>query len=254
MRIPGRLTCVDSSSSITLFTRMHKLSFIFLATILAACPLRAIEVFGYAEPNRVSEMVFAENGVLSEIFVEEGQFIQKGDVLARLNSETLEAERAIAVQQAGFQELRFEQYQRLRENNNASLEEYERAKSDLEIARLQVTRIEAQIRDRSLIAPFNGIVERIHLELSEGATAQSKVLTLVDLAKLQVSLNVPIAQVNNLEVSKTVKLEMHNYGAIEGTVVFISPTYDAASQTVRVQVTIPNPEGQLRSGLKTSLQ
>jgi multidrug efflux system membrane fusion protein len=198
-------------------------------------------------------MAFPENGVVSELLVEEGDSVVEGQILARLNIGILEAEEAIAAEQVKFQSLKFKQYERLRASGNASIEEYERSKSDLEIASLNVQRIKAQIKDRSLIAPFDAVVDRIHLELSESATAQAKAITLVDLKSLKLTLNVPITEARGLAVSQTVPLNMELFGAIDGVIDFISPTYDAASQTVRVQIIIENADSRLRSGLRTAL-
>jgi RND family efflux transporter MFP subunit len=222
-----------------------------LCVILAPTGLLA-EVFGYTEPRRTAEMAFAEGGILSEILVEEGDRVQRGDVLARLNAGVLEADLKIAKEQVGFQQLKFGQYERLRESGNASIEEFERAKSDLMIAKFQVERIQAQLDDRSLQAPFNAVVTRIHRELSENAAAQSAAMTIVELDTLQLNLNIPVQQIESFRAGKKVSLQMGE-AVVPAEVEFISPTIDAASQTVRVRFIIDNSQGRYPSGLRGAL-
>jgi len=232
---------------------MPNLILFIIGTFAAAINLSAAVSFGYTEPNRVAEMAFPENGVVSEILVNEGDRVEAGQILARLNIGILQAERAIAAEQVNFQALKFEQYERLRESGNASLEEFERAKSDYAIAQLQVERIDAQIEDRSLRAPFDAVVETIHLELAESAAAQAKAISIVELDRLKLNLNLPIAEATDLEQGQSLQLKMDYHGELMGEVRFISPTFDAASQTVRVELLIDNADRQYRSGLMTQI-
>lgn len=213
----------------------------------------AIE-FGYTEPNRVAKAAFAEAGVIAELGVREGARVKEGDVLARLNSETLAQDLRIAEEQLRLQQLRFDQIKGLFEGGNGSKEEFERNKSDLAIAELRVKRILAQLDDRTLRAPFPGIVTKINLEVSESVSAaQTEVMTIVQLDSLRVTLNLPVPAVEGLETGGEAALLLDGKQKVAGRVEFVSPVIDAASRTVRVTFLIPNADGGLRSGVRCVL-
>jgi RND family efflux transporter MFP subunit len=213
----------------------------------------AIE-FGYTEPNRTALAAFAESGVIAEIAVKEGARVKEGEVLARLNSETLVQDQRIAEEQHRLQQLRFDQIKALFEKGNGSKEEFERTKSDLAITVLRVQRILAQLNDRTLRAPFAGIVTKINLEVAESVSAaQTEVMTIVQLDSLRVTLNLPVKIAEKLAEGAEVELLLDSAAKATGKVEFVSPVIDAASRTVRVTFVIPNEAGKLRSGVRCTL-
>jgi membrane fusion protein, multidrug efflux system len=223
-----------------------------ILTVAGRCP--AID-FGYTEPNRIAQAAFAETGVIAEISVKEGMRVKEGRVLARLNSETLVQELRIAEEQNRLQQLRFDQIKALHDAGNGSKEELERNKSDLAITSLRVQRILAQINDRTLRAPFAGIVTKINREVSESVSAaQTEVMTIVQLDSLRVTVNLPVKIAGGLEVGAKTALILDENKTATGTVEFVSPVIDAASRTVRVTFVIPNAGGEYRSGVRCTLE
>lgn len=223
---------------------------IFLA---AACGCRAIE-FGYTEPNRIALVAFPEAGVIAEISVKEGTRVKEGQALAKLNCETLVQDLRIGEEQQRLLQLRFDQIKGLYESGNGSKEEHERAKSELAIAVLRVQRIVAQINDRTLRAPFTGIVTKINREVAESVSAaQTEVMTVVQLDSLKVTLHLPVQSAAGLTEGKEAGLLLDGKIRVKGLAEFVSPVIDAASHTVRVTFVIPNAEGLYRSGVRCTL-
>lgn len=221
---------------------------------LAAAAAASALDFGYTEPNRIAQVAFPETGVIAEILVKEGARVAEGQVLARLNSEALQQDLLMAAEQLRLQQLRFAQIQAIRDSGSATQEEHERAKSDLEIASLRVQRIRAQIADRTLKAPFAGVVARINREVAESVSAaQTEVMTLVQLDSLRVNIHLPAPLAASLSPEGEVGLWLDGKTKVPGRVIFISPVTDAASGTVRVTFAIANPEGRFRSGVRCSL-
>lgn len=222
-----------------------------VALAAARCP--AIE-FGYTEPNRVALVAFPETGVIAEISVREGARVREGQVMARLNCETLVQDQRIAEEQERLQKLRYEQIKGLYEAGNVSKEEHERARSDLAIATLRVQRILAQIADRTLRAPFDGIVTRINREVAESVSgAQTEVMTVVQLDSLRVSLNLPVQVAAGLVEGGLTSLVLDRRERVPAQVEFVSPVIDAASRTIRVTFLIANAGGAHRSGVHCTL-
>lgn len=229
--------------------------FIFIGGFFLALVGRCLAIeFGYTEPNRIAQVSFPETGVIAEINVKEGARVKEGQVMARLNCETLNQDLRIAEEQARLQQLRYDQIKALFSAGNGSKEEHDRTKSDLAIAVLRVDRILAQIADRTLKAPFDGIVTKISREVSESVSGvQTEVMTVVQLDSLRVKLNLPVEVAAKLVQGASATLRLDQKTNVPALVEFVSPVIDAASRTVRVTFLLANAEGLFRSGVHCTL-
>ncbi|WFB34619.1 efflux RND transporter periplasmic adaptor subunit [Kiritimatiellota bacterium B12222] len=215
----------------------------------------AEELFSYTEPSRLAQAAFSEAGVLDELLVNEGDAVKDGQVLARLDNKILLHDLNIAVEQLRLQKLRFSQFELLQKQGNLSPDEFERARADLLISQERVNRIYAQIDGRTLRARFDGVVLRIHRELSESiAAANTEVLTLAALHPLHVTFNVPLEQTDAFVLGQEMPLMLENEVEKTGRVDFISPVIDAASRTVRIRLVLENEDQSLRSGMRCTLK
>ncbi len=213
----------------------------------------AAEAFGYTAPYRIARMSFPETGVITELPVREGARVKEGDILARLDYQVLQSELNMAEEQLRIRRLRFEKLEPLRAAGSVSLEEFERSKADLLIDEERAARIRAQIDNRTLTAPFDGIVSEIRKEMAESVSnAGVHVLTVVQLDTLQVEMHLRPADAARHREGGVVPLLLDDRETVQGRVEFISPVIDAASHTVRIRFTISNPTGTFRSGVRCS--
>ena len=232
---------------------------------------------GFAEPYQTIEIAASEAGIVQEVRVELGQAVKKGDVLAVLDDEVLKASLEIAQLKAQSTaaldaskveiELRQQKLAALTQLNRSgsgSREEYARAKADVEFAnaklkgaeetlaadRLEVKKIDAQLRQRTIRASLNGVVTDIHRDPGEFVSgAEPKLFTVVRLDRLRVKFYVPAEHSLRLNKSDRVKIQAANDDKpTAAEVEFVSPVTHAESGLVRVDVILDNRDGRLRSG------
>ncbi len=254
-----------------------KTAFFFL-TLIAGTAL-ADEPVGVTEPGRRIELSFPEPGVIRRIDVAEGAAVKSGDMLVQLDCRVLEAQLEIArrraeglaaIQSANasvkMRQQRLEQLERLAETDRANAEELSRARAeaeialaDLELARedavehaLEAKQIEAQIEQRTLRAPFDGVVADIHREVGASVGSQDgPVLTLVKLDELDLVVHLEQRLLDRIQVGEEVPVTaLDRPVSTKARIEFISPVVDASSGTARVRLLLPNAEGQHRSGVK----
>lgn len=260
---------------------------LLLAVILSALSLLDADesapaggsVVGVTEPGEQIDLSFPEPGVIRRIEVKEGDAVTKDQLLAQLDCRVHEAQleiakmraqSAAAVQSAtatvGMRERRLEQLEALAQNDRANADELSRARADHEIAladlqlareaalesQLEARQIEAQIEQRSLRAPFDGVVARVHQETAASVSPQEgPVLTLVNLAELDLVVHIDHRRLDGLQVGAEVKVEaLDRPVAGTATIAFISPIVDAPSGTARVRLSLANATGEHRSGVK----
>ncbi|MGE9290190.1 MAG: efflux RND transporter periplasmic adaptor subunit, partial [Puniceicoccales bacterium] len=167
------------------------------------------------------------------------------------NIADLEEDEKIALEKKNLQELRLKRHKEIVEGGHTvSPDELKRAEVDHQIELLKLERIRAQINNRSLFAPFPGVITEIHRELGESATGpDTAILTLVQLHQLQLTLHLPPELITETFGTGTVLTLTYGDGqSTTGTVSYLSPVIDAASNTVRIRLLLDNPNGFLRSG------
>ncbi len=223
--------------------------------ILAAVRAEEPSILGYAEPFKTINMSSAEQGVIAEMLVEEGASVKKTQVLARLDTATLQAELDIAKAEAKLQATRLKRLEELSSANRSTPEELDRARTDLTIKDAQTRKIEAQIEVRTLRSPVDGIVTEIKRDPSEAVSAANPhVLTVVQVDKLIVNLFLPPTRAVCFKVGTTVNLQLlDEKTTTPANVEFVSPVTDSASGTVRVKFVIENSTGAHRSGGRCTL-
>lgn len=114
-------------------------------------------------------------------------------------------------------------------------------------ATLDTTRI-AQ-RDAALVAPIAGIVAKRHVLPGEKVAVEQQVLTLVDLAKLELAGSVGTHEVSRLSPGMAVQVTVEGSAApLAGQLVRIAPAADAGTRSIGVTVALPNADERLRGG------
>jgi RND family efflux transporter MFP subunit len=251
---------------------------IVLVLALNENPLHASEVDSFAEPYRTINVSSAEQGILTKLLVKEGDTVQQGQLLATLDTDVLEAAKEIA--KAGKESLgriksasaavelkkeRFHKLQELQDEGHAHPEEVMRAKTEMEIAEaellaakedqkikdLEYSRIETQIERRKIISPIDGIVTKLHKEVSEQVAATDPVvLTLVQCDRLKIVFPVPATEAARFSVGQKVSVNFPgDFTAAKGLVEVVSQVTDPESGTVRVKVVVDNRQRRYRSGM-----
>ena len=222
--------------------------------LFLTAPLRADDDLGYVEPYRIITVSAAEPGVIAEVLVKEGDAVKKGQILAKLDTATLEAELEIARAEAKLQTTRKQRIEELVTASRATTEELEKARTDLTIKEAQVRKFQAMIETRIMRSAVDGLVSEIKRDPSEAVSAANPhVLTIVQIDQLTANLFLSPARALVLKTGTSAALLLDDHTRVSGIVEFISPVTDPASGTVRVKFTIDNTTGELRSGIRCAL-
>jgi multidrug efflux pump subunit AcrA (membrane-fusion protein) len=121
---------------------------------------------------------------------------------------------------------------------------------DEHIAReIEWRRAVAQMERRTIVAPFDGVVAKLHRKEGEFLSpVRPEVVTLVDIDQLYATFSIPSASASALEVGKTYPVEIGGQVGVKATLESIGVQTDAESGTVRVKLLIGNGDHKLRAG------
>lgn len=190
-------------------------------------------------------------GRLTETLVESGSRVERGDVIARLDSdaEEIALDRArIALQDA---EARLQRITTLRTANTATAVQLNEAELVVSNAQLAIRDAELSLERRSIVAPIAGIVGIMPVSAGNYVTTQTEITTIDDRSRIVIDFWVPERFATVLSVGQPVTAASvaRPDETFRGTVSAVDNRVDAQSRTLRVQARIDNTNDALRAGM-----
>ena len=191
------------------------------------------------------------NGRLTEVLVESGATVERGQVIARLDSEAerIAHDRAqVAVRDA---QARVERFQALRASNAATAVQLTDAEVQLDNARLALRDAELALDRRSIEAPIGGVVGILPITAGNYVTSQTEIATIDDRSEILVDFWVPerFAGMVTVGSSLTAASVARPGEVFEGNVSAVDNRIETDSRTLRVQARLPNESDRLRAGM-----
>ena len=236
-----------------------------LATVEAKALPRWLPVSGTMQPVRQATVKAKVSGDVRQITIREGDAVQAGQMLVRVDTADLDArvlERQGQLQSAraqlGMAEKTNEMNQKLLKQNFISQNASDNAESSLEVSKGNVQAAQAQLRvaqnalkDSVATAPLSGIVAKRHVQPGEKVAFDTPLVTVVDLTDMELQALVPSADIPELKPGMTVDLAVDGFAdrKFTGRIERINPSTEAGTRAIFVFVGIPNPANALRGGM-----
>lgn len=223
----------------------------FLAGSLRS-PAGAEQAFdGLIEPSETVRISSQVPGILASIQVERGDRVDKGAIVARLDSKVETAAVELALARKDFARRKVQRNEELYRKNLISVHDNDEMETELRIADLQLREAREKLEIRIIRSPIDGIVaERL---LSPGEyVGEEPILELVRLDPLYVEVFVPVAYFGKIKsgMGARVTPEFPDPRTHRARVVIVDRIIDAASGTFGVRLELPNPGYALPAGLK----
>jgi len=129
--------------------------------------------------------------------------------------------------------------------------EYHAAQDELRLNKLEVDRIRAQVEDRVIKSPINGVVTEIHKQLGENLSSnEPQYATVVRVDELKVRFYLDAHTLKNLSVGQQVEVLVgENQDSKRATVTYVSPIIDPDSGLGRIDIKIDNRDLTIQSGI-----
>ena len=198
-------------------------------------------------------------GDVVEVAVREGDAVARGALLARFESteqeaalKSAEADRLAAETEASTATWNLEQTRDLFRAGAVAEREMRAAEQGAATSNARLAAADARLRSAAMLerdtrvtAPVAGLIERRAIERGVRASRGAELFTLVRTDVLELTAAVPARRISGVRVGQVVRFAADGR-TIEGKVARISPTIDAASQSVTVYVQVPNANGALK--------
>lgn len=197
-----------------------------------------------------------ERGFLEKIFVDEGQFVHKGQLLFQIMPKIYEAEYAKAKAEVQACELEVQNTQTLFDKGVVAPNELAMAKAKLQKAEAEQQLNETHLQFTRITAPYDGFVDHLELKLGSLVDEGELLTSLSDNSAMWVYFNVPEAEYLNykMHVSEQnlddVQLMLANQQVFpqHGKVETIEADFNNETGNIAFRATFQNPDNLLRNG------
>jgi RND family efflux transporter MFP subunit len=200
--------------------------------------------------------------------IDQGDWVKKGTVLAVVRQQDYvdkvqQAKAQLARAQAEYEKakLSFDRVSALYGSQSATKPDYDSAQAQLATTTASVSGAQAELNQAnvalaycSLQAPFNGWIVSRNVDLGTLVGPATNGFTLADTHSVKAVFGVPDISISRVRLGQHLAITTDSFPtSFAGRVSAISPAADPKSRVFSVEVTIPNPRDQLKSGMIASL-
>lgn len=209
------------------------------------------------EAREEAFVVARASGIVEEIFVEEGDFVEKGQVLAQLDKRRYELNLSKAQAELTGIERELEKINKVYSKKLISDDTYDKLTSQFESAKASVRLAELDLKEATITAPISGFVAERNAKVGNLTESfqRERMFHIVQQRNLQGIVYLPENELSNVTVGQSAMLTVAalNDRAITATVERISPVIDATTGTFKVTLKVPNNDNRLKAGMFTDV-
>ena len=213
-----------------------------------------IELYGQSRANREVSLKAETLGLVSEIFVAEGQRVKKGQTVCR---QDLNARQALVDQaKANIRKIETDlnAARTLAEKGFQSSTQVTGFEAQLDGARAALKQAEIEADNINIRAPFSGIWERQDAQIGDYLSPGMSCGLLVDLSPLKVNAQLTESQIGRVSIGSLASVTLATGETLEGKVVFAEAKADPATRTFRTEIQVPNADYSLKAGVTATVR
>lgn len=210
-----------------------------------------VEVQGNVETDQNVVLNAEYSGVLTNVYVKEGQRVSKGQRLAKIDDGGLSSQVAQQEAQLALSKTTFERQERLWDQKIGSEIQFLQAKTTYEAAKNATQQLRAQLGKTIITAPFSGVVDNVIADPGQVVSpGQTPIIRLVNLSDMYVKASIPETYLRNIKKGTQVKVRLASINEeFTGTVRQVSNFINPNNRSFDIQIEIPNKDGLVKPNL-----
>ncbi len=226
--------------------------------IMAVNPAKLREIIkasGTLIADEEVDLSFETSGKITAIHFTEGTHIRKGQLLANLNDDELEAELGKLKIQEKLAQEKVERQKVLLEKEAVSQESYDQLKTDLQGIEAEIEILRARIAETEIHAPFDGIIGLRYV--SEGAfvTSSTLIARLVKIRPLKIDFSIPERYAGMVKSGASLTFHLENTeDSYTAKVYAVEPGIDPKTRTIALRAVYENRNEELQPGRFVSIE
>lgn len=208
----------------------------------------SIEAIGTAHAAHGVDLGVEAGGIVKDILFDANDRIRQGATLLQIDDTIEQADLAAAEAQLQLSQETLQRVETLRTRGIAPVSDLDVARADATNARAQVNKLTAVLRQKALVAPFDGIIGIPQVDIGEYVVAGTVFATLQDLDTMRVDFSVPEQQIRQIRIGYDVSVSSDAENVSTGTVTAIEPKIDPNSRLVQLRAEVENPGNEISPG------
>lgn len=198
-----------------------------------------IELRGNIQSNKNVLIVSEAMGKFKNIFVDEGQYVEKGTVLASIDSEIIKNNLREIKTNLDLLKTIYERQANLWENEIGSELDFLRAKSNYESIENRYSAVKIQVSKFNVVAPFSGIVDEINAKVGEMSSPAIPSFRMYNDSESYLSVDISENFINSFKIGDSVQVINSNGEVYKSMIISVSQVINAMNRTFNIGVKIP---------------
>lgn len=242
----------DNSSSVeekNQQTQQAPIPKVKVETRIAQSVFDTVELYGRTEPDRTATLKAEVDGRIVEVLAKRGAMVKQGDVIARIAINDLQARLMEAKALRKQREIEHQGATKLHKDGYQGRAQLARAAAELAAVKATIQRLEIDIANTEIRAPFDGVMNTRYVEQGDYVKDGDQIAIIADLDPLIVRAHATENQIIQLQTGQQARIELLNHQQANGKIRYIASVADDATNTFKIEVAIENANNQLLAGM-----
>jgi len=223
--------------------------------VLEAQPVtRDVVIYGKTEAARSVTLRAEIDGRVVKIGSMRGAPVRKGERIVELDARDREARLQQARALVAQRKIQYDAAKRLESKNFQSQTNVAEALANLEAARAAVAKVEVEIANSVVVAPFDGVLHTRPVEIGDFVAEGKEVARIIELDPILVTGEVTQKEIEFLKVGARGEAKLITGEEFDGVVRYVASEADDETRTFRIELEIDNPDKSVMSGTTAELR
>ena len=196
-------------------------------------------------------------GILNEVYVKEGQKVKKDQILATIDDGGLSQQLLLLKSNEQLAKTTFERQKRLWDQKIGSEIQYLQAKTSYDSQKNATKQLKKQLGKFTIRAPFSGIIDDVFKEkgtvVAPGPGAE--IFRIINLSNMFIETDVPESYISSIKKNKMVEVNFPILGrSYDSSIRQVGNFINPSNRTFRIEVGIPNLDGEIKPNLTAKLR
>ena len=196
-------------------------------------------------------------GILNKVYVKEGQKVKKDQILATIDDGGLSQQLLLLKSNEQLAKTTFERQKRLWDQKIGSEIQYLQAKTSYDSQKNATKQLKKQLGKFTIRAPFSGIIDDVFKEkgtvVAPGPGAE--IFRIINLSNMYIETDVPESYISSIKKNKMVEVNFPILGrSYDSSIRQVGNFINPSNRTFRIEVGIPNLDGEIKPNLTAKLR
>lgn len=204
---------------------------------------------GEVEAQKTTSVSFCGNGTVVNIYVQDGQYVNKGQLIGELDA--TKSRNSLMAAEAGMKQAQdaYDRMKMLYENGSLSEMDWVNVQTTLSQAESNLNNMQKNLGDCRLVAPCSGVIDNKRAEAGATVMAGQPVCDILDISNVKVKINVPEKEITSIAKTATVMVDALGGEEFRSISMERGVKADAICRTYEIRYLVDNKDGKLLPGM-----